>query len=698
MFLLNQNPFLRITIPFIAGIFLSAFNSLSFIPLIFALLCFIIAGIFTLFSGKYQTWSLRWVTGIMFLFFFMFLGMFYATNRTQINTPKNQLEITQDFSNLIVTVDDDVEVRPNSVKTILRIESKITDTSVAVVHGKMLSYFHRDTMSETLKYGDKLIINTKAAVPDGSMNPYAFNYRNYLEQQGVFYTAWIGQGKWQVLERNTGNKLKAYALELRQTILQILHKQLGDGSEYQVAAAIVAGYRTALDADLRQTFANAGAMHVMCVSGLHVGIIFLILSFLLKHMNDKKLMIRITKVIIILCVIWFYAMLTGLSASVLRSATMFSFVTLGMLLQRKVPVYNSLAASALFLLLLNPMYIYQVGFLLSYLAVIGIVALYPPISKLIPARGKIAIKIRDLVAVSVAAQIVTTPISLYYFNQFPNYFIITNILVVPLAGFIIYTAIPALILHSVPLIGDLLSFLLGLLMKAMNNSVMFVDSIPGAVSQNVYISFFQMLILYTVIILAFHGFRNMNKKLLVTALTLTIVFSGSGSLHSIMKMNHQEMIYPHGLNNTYIFTENNTMYVISNENTHELSKNLKRSLGKYITVNKINNIQYVSRDSAAYGNSFAFEFPLIQFADKKILLYDNSWYAKTEQPSLFPDYIFVENNPFLKYPQLTQQFGNATFIFSTANKKNTVRIWENLAKTEQIHYYNVFRDGAFVVK
>ncbi len=698
MFFLNENPFVKIIVPFIFGIlFVHLFNPGFIITLVLGLALFIFLSIDVFFKMKYNTFHNRWVSGLFFCLFFLFAGASYTAYVKNNSSGLGDEEWMNKPVNLIVRIDDDVEVRQNSVKTIVKTYSVLTDSKAIEFRSRMMCYFQRDSSTEQLRYGDRLIIKTYINHPNEAMNPGSFDFRSYLALQGIHYTAWIGEGKWKILKRDEGNTFIAASIKYRNKVLQVLQKQLGDSDEYKVAAAIVTGYRAGLDSDLRQTFSNAGAMHVMCVSGLHVGIVFLIISFFLRFLNNNRLINRIIKVLIILIVIWFYAMLTGFSASVLRASTMFSFVALAMIVNRKVPIYNSLAASALFLLLINPMFIFQPGFQLSYLAVIGIVALFPYIQKIIPAgENKLITRLRDLIAVSIAAQIATAPISLYYFNQFPNYFIITNIIVVPLAGFIIYSAIPALMFANVSYAGDVFGFILGFLVKSMNVSVAFINNMPGSVTQNIYINFIQMLLIYAIIVLLFHGLIKNNKKLLTYAMVSLLLVLSLSSYHSVKKMNHVEMISPYGLGATYVFVENRKCIVITDDVDKEFERRFKNSMGKYLTENRIKEVEFLYRDQMIETGSFYYKYPFIQFLGNRILIYDKKWKISHDIDSMSVSHIFLEKSPFVKFDELSSQYGNPMFIYTSDNKKSTVNIWDRIV-SDDVKSYNVVKSGAFLL-
>ena len=207
-----------------------------------------------------------------------------------------------------------------------------------------------------------------------------------------------------------------------------------EGKQLKVASALLLGYRENLDKELVKSYASAGAMHVLAVSGLHVGILYLLLtrifSFLKKVKKVKNGKFILT--ILIVSFLWFYAIMTGLSASVMRATTMFSFIVIGNeLLNRKTSIYNTLAVSAIILMIINPFIVYQVGFQLSYVAVVGIVYLQPKLNRLFYSRYKLVRGVWAITCVSLAAQIATFPLSLHYFHQFSTYFFISNLIVIP---------------------------------------------------------------------------------------------------------------------------------------------------------------------------------------------------------------------------------------------------------------------------
>lgn len=694
MFFLNQNPFLRVFIPFAVGVIISKLlpaGPIIYLSIIFLLVLFSII----VFYSKLITYSRRYLSGILINILFLLFGVQYTQTYNFIHRSSLSTEFENKSNVFMVEIVDDVEIKQNSVKTIVENIAVLTDSGAVSAQGKMLVYIRKDSLSSVLKYGDRLIVRTSAQKPEGAMNPYAFNYRNYLSSQGIDHRAWVSENSWVFVSSDNGKKVKAFSIKLRNKVLQILKKQLGDNDEYRVASAIVCGYRAELDADLRQTFANAGAMHVMCVSGLHVGILFVILGKIFSFISKRKLWSRILKVFLILSFIWLYALMTGFSASVLRASAMFSFVAMGGLFERKIPIYNSLAASAFVLLLINPGFLSHVGFQLSYLAVIGIVSIYPIIKNHIPIRGKYLSKVTDLIAISIAAQIATAPISLYYFNQFPNYFIITNLVAVPLAGFIIYATIPALAFSNVSYLGDFFAYVLGLLMKILNYSVDFIDKIPGSVSAFVYVSFFQMLLLYLLCFILVQFYLNRNSKLIMPIFLVVMFFVASSSIKAIKNHNHAEMIIPYGVGDAIVFTYDNEIKVFSNELSAGLKSSFKQGFSKYLAVHNIKKISYIPKDFDYLDKSFSFLYPSFQLGDTKGLIITSGVKLAKLEKQINSNIIVLEGDPFLKADELKQNLISSKYVFSISNKPRTINAWKQIFSKEQIPFHNIKEEGYF---
>jgi competence protein ComEC len=308
--------------------------------------------------------------------------------------------------------------------------------------------------------------------------------------------------------------------KVRGDLIESLNEDSVPSKEHGVISALLVGDRSFLDPQLRNDFADAGAVHILAVSGLHVGIIYLLFLSVFNFLLREKM--RLFKFFLILAVLWGYAAFTGFSPSVLRAATMFSFIAAGKYNSRYVNTYNMIAASALFLLAVNPLLITQIGFQLSYLAVIGIVFFHPKFRALLVIENKYIDMLWSLVCVSFAAQLATFPLSIYYFHQFPMLFMITNIVVIPLATLILYFGVAWVVLLWIPFVSDILGWITIIFTRILNTFVELINTIPFAKMDGLYMSSLSVMLTYMIIILV-TAFLTKPSRIVLRFLALTAV-------------------------------------------------------------------------------------------------------------------------------------------------------------------------------
>lgn len=473
-------PLIRLLVVFVAGIvtadsFPVTMNQYKLIGV--SLL--IIALILTIFNWLRTWYPSRWIIGFIVMPAVFSAGLLitlrYQTVR--MTDPLASLPQPQSWIAEITALPDH---RANSIRVKANLLSVATSDGMQPVSTGLLLYLPVNT-GKVPQVGD-LIAGVSRLVPvPGPLNPGAFNYKEYLARKGVLRQGWMPAQSFIILDTQAPRTIVYYSELIRSRLLNIISRKLSDQKVNAVASAILLGYDELLDPELRRTYSGTGAMHVLCVSGLHVGIFYALFAALLFPLSRNRRGETI-KTIILLLLIWGYASVTGLSASVARSATMFTFVAIGKGFQRRTSVLNSLLASAFFLLSLNPYLLFEAGFQLSYAAVTGIVTFQPVLAQWWPARNKIIVYIRDLLTVSVAAQMFTVPIIIAGFHQFPNYFILSNIVVIPLSFLILVSGMATLAFSWVPIAGDLFSWLLGHFIWMMNGGVTIIEKLPGAVT------------------------------------------------------------------------------------------------------------------------------------------------------------------------------------------------------------------------
>ena len=361
--------------------------------------------------------------------------------------------------------------------------------------GKLLLYFAPDPRLPALHAGDLLCMRYRLRPPSPPQHPGAFDYALWLKREHIYLQAWLQTHDWVVAGKDRQNRLGDYAMRIRSWSLETLHRYLGRGDASGLAAALLFGYRGELSPELMQVYANTGAVHVLAVSGMHTAILFVALQFLLKPLLRLR-HLRWLVPLLILAGLWGYALLAGLPPSVNRAAFMCSLLLLATQINRRSQIYNTLAATAFFLLLYEPNWLYSAGFQLSFFAVLGIVWLQAPVRRWWVARNRVVDYFWQLTAVSMAAQLLTLPLGLYYFHQFPTYFWLSNWLVIPLASVLMAGSFLVLLLSPFPGLAQAIGEVTRWLMELQNTIIRQIDALPGAVWDGWSLSFPMLLLLY----------------------------------------------------------------------------------------------------------------------------------------------------------------------------------------------------------
>lgn len=454
-------------------------------------------------------------------FYFFSLGGYLAEVHSS-SRNKNYFVSAEEkrWNNFLVRVQEPPQEKSRSVKCVVEVLEKNGQQKM----GKALVYLQKDSSSLALKYGDLLYLRSRFNPVRSNGNPKEFDYGRYLRIHDIHHQAYLRSSDWRQVGEDA-NLLMSNIFSLREYFSNVLKHSGMSEKNAMVANALLLGQKEYLDKDVLRSYSSAGAMHVLAVSGLHVGIIMLLLTHLFKPVKRLRFG-KSTFLIIVLGGIWFYALITGLSPSVLRASVMFTFVVVGQELQRDTTVYQSILTSAFILIIIEPYIIFQVGFQLSYLAVLGIVYLQPKIENLIYVKNKILFKAWQISAVSIAAQIATFPLGLYYFHQFPNFFMLSNLLVIPLAFFILIVGISYITLHAVPFISDLLFWLLDGLISILNKGVEWVEQLPYSILWGISIEWYEVFLMYLTILLATVAFINRKKSVLWLSLSGVILLLG----------------------------------------------------------------------------------------------------------------------------------------------------------------------------
>lgn len=694
----SVRPFVRILFFFVIGILIAKYTpaigniNISIILIVSAILLFIAVSL-TLITVKHKY---NWLTGIIFGILLIFVGI-YATSLNSGNDENfGHFDKRQTYLASIVSNPSETN---KAVKAIIMASEFESDSTHQNIPQKVLCYFTKDSLSINLKYGDIITFTAKLTIPGGPLNPEEFDYGKYLKQNGISYTTFINDNNWKLIGYDPYNPIIAIAGKLRARILELLRENGLSGDNYAVAAAVLLGYDDSMENDLKQDYIMAGAMHILCVSGLHVGIIYLVISFLLGFMRNNR-MNNLLKAILLLFIVWAYATITGLSPSVQRASLMISTFIIGNFLAHNRDTYNTLAISALILLLINPFLLFNVGFQLSYAAVIGIITFHQPIYKLIYFKNTVVDKIWSISVLSFAAQLATFPIATYYFHFFPPWFWLTNLFTFPLSFLIIATGLVFVSTLWIPLIPKLVGGLLSGMIYLLNYVVGMVKYLPLSGIDHIYTSFPMIVMLYLLMLLTFVMISKQKPGMLFPVIVVIGIILGLVTHHQYNILNQKKVIV-YSINNhsAWDFIDGRQHVLITDSSlTNETGKqdyHLKNSR----TLWGIDKGSHLLLKNDTIFNDILYTMGnFLLFNDLRIYINNGSEQYYPTKSKLPIDLVIIAGRESTDIKKLL-----LVFDFSNVIIDSSVPYWDQkkiteISKKQGISCYNVKEDGAFVIE
>jgi len=707
---LNHIPLLRFLIPFVIGIitavYLKTENLFILISLAFSFLIYLGFLFLNKFNSSYKY---RWIFGILIYINFLLAGYSLTIIYHSINGKSHisQSIDKKDNQLIIGKIIKPPQVKEKTVKVILKIKGIKTDKSWIESNGKVIVYLQKDNKSSLLQINDILSFEPKLKNVPAPKNPNEFDYRKYLSYHLIHQQAFLESNDWNLIQKPSNKGIYKIADETRSYLINTLEKKGLKGKELGVASALILGYKDDIDSQLKSAYSSAGAMHVLAVSGLHVGVIFLVFNFLLKFMEKIKYGIFIKGVLLIF-LLWSYALLTGLSPSVMRAATMFSFIVAAKTINRNSNIYNTLAASAFILLFFNPLLIMEVGFQLSYLAVIGIVTIQPWIYNWFKSRYWIVDKVWEITAISLAVQIATAPLSILYFHQFPNYFMLSNLVVIPLAIVILYLGLITLTFSFVPIISEYLALTLKYIISLLNWSVSFIDSIPYSLTENIRFNVIDSWLIYGAIIfiILLVYFRTFKAFLVSTLCIISFLFLNL--IITYNNLNQKKLIIyniPSYSAINFIDGKDNILMVdlelIQNRSRlmfHVQNNWINNGLNneKIIDLNHLVKKYQLSNNYKISNPNIFTKQNYLQFYNYKIVIVDHSFILTETQEKLSIDCLIIRENLKCNLKDLLALYNPKEIIIDTSNSLYVSEKLQNEAQKLGVKCWAVLIDGAYI--
>lgn len=682
----SNYPITKILFPFILGIFCAYLchyfqkNQLLWFILtinfwLFSLLCL-----------QIKRYKLHWIRDLALTIGFIFAGISCTNFHLRPLTQQEQKMLAETHYWRVRIVDFPV-IREKSVKIVTEILDEHY-TKHRDLHGKGLLYLERCERTELLAYGDILFVAADLSEFSPPTNPDAFNNQQYMRRKGILFSSYVSDPSWQKVGHRNPNIFKSLSRQWQKRLATIFDCAGMSGAENEIIKAILLGDDDTMEPELRASYASAGVSHILCVSGMHVGIIFMIINFLLKPL-DYSTRSKKYKSAFILTIIWLYAGITGMSPSVTRSATMFSFVTIGSLIQRNTNIFHSLFASLFILLVYNPLLLFEVGFQFSYLAVFGIVLFQPRIVAIYHCKTRIGQYFWEMAAVSIAAQLSTFPLSIHYFGQFPNYFLLSNLSVMSLSFIVMVTGIILLVFSFVPFLTTWLSKLLTLEIKLMNGIIVGIQRLPGAVTHNIDYSMLQVLLLYSTLFLFLIAITRRKRAYFWASYAMISLFSFTFCLRKIILLQQQETLVYDIRKATAIYVGWQQQGILFSDTIQSNTDQLYNyAIGNHARRQHAKTV-IVPLDTAHYEAPFAFkQGHFLQANGKSFYLLNRKERLYAIENPILVDVLFLRNNPSQKPEEVAKAIYFQSVIADGSNSRYTIDRWQRYCNEHNIAFEN----------
>lgn len=676
---LNQFPITRIAFWFIAGIFLAFYTNLNFV---FALL---FLGVTLLFFGiafykSNKTFTPNSNFAISLYLVFLSTGITTAVIHNETN---HKNHYTQNESNFENTKNFQLVIREklkNSTKYD-RYFAEVISINYKTYCGKILLNIRKNSAENALKTGNQLLVYDNLLHNFKPNNPNQFDYGKYLEAKGVY-----GQIYTKPTAVKISNKIEKgilyYTSNFRNTIIENLAKSGFKKEELAVITALILGQQQDISPEVLRDYQYAGAVHILSVSGLHVGFILLFITFLLKPIPNTTLG-NTSRLIIIIISLWLFAFVAGLAPSVVRSTVMFTFIAIGMHLNRETNKFHTAIVSMFLILLFKPMFLFDIGFQLSYLAVFFILWLQPLLDKLWEPKNKIIGYFWDILTVSFAAQIGTLPLSIYYFHQFPGLFFVTNLILIPFLSIIMALGTLLMILAYFDWIPLMLSKIVEVFITVTNTIINKIASVESFVLTAIPLSFGLLLVSYLIIISWVIWFQKPRFNKLVITLTSVVFFQIILFSTKWNSENKQEFIVFNTMKKSVIANRTNNLITLFS--SEEITKNSfeDRMLKTYATAN-FSTI----KETKPLTNT-------LLLGSKKILIIDSSAVYKT---SLLPDIIVLSHSPKINLERLLENQKPEVIIADASNYKSYIEAWKETCLKRKIPFQSTYEKGFYSLR
>jgi competence protein ComEC len=679
-------PFLRVATVFALGIFVAEYFGLGYmyflIPGLIALISYI-AGDFYIQNARIKSLA----QGGLLLFMFFSLGGIIS-NRQQQAMNVNYIMADDNMpATLYITLTESLKSSKGfrwlaDVHWLKNNEQKIIGKQTQII----IKFDESDLVAGAYKKGSSLICELKLQDVPRNTNPEAFDFGGLLRYKGILQQGNVKIGKHHADSLTHENIVQRTATATTAYATGVIRKYIESPSNAGIAEALLLGQKTLLGDDIYQSYANTGAIHVLSVSGLHVAIFISGFIWLFNRSKRQDIGWKLFKLLILMAIVWFYVILTGLSPSVVRAGVMVTLYLIGTNLFKTTNSYNILSVAALIMLLYQPFYLFQTSFQFSYISLLSILYFQPKISALWSPPNKALQFLWNLVNISLAAQILIFPFTVYYFHQFPIYFVVSGVIAVPLVSVIIYLGTGVLLIEAFwPKLNAIFGYLLDELVNLLNMCIVEISQWPFSVITDIYINDIVLFIISITLICFIIWLETRNFSFFVAILVCLVVITMQQIHHNFQckKVNKMFVYDTYGGNLVDIFSGDKRWQIVSG--------NLNNKVIQYAAGN--NRIKYYDgiRMDTVTNKSSTY---LYQIGEKKVYInnkYENPEYIQPQKVHL----LVITKEANIHPQKLIGKFKPDIIILERNLPPWQIKKWHICTENTKITIHDIKTKGAF---
>lgn len=682
--LLHKAPFLRLLTATAIGIVWQRYLPLQITAIVATISgCLLLIALYS-FTHLRKRFRLSLLNGLLFTLLFVALGAGLVWLQDMRN---NQQWVGRSAASthILVTLQEPLVEKANSFKAEATVEGIVNGGSVKPAAGRVIVYFRKDSLLPALGYGSQIVFQKPLQEIKNAGNPGSFDYKAYCLYQGITHQVFLSTAEFVPLSTVRTHWLKQLIFSTREWVVNILRRYIAGEKEQGLAEALLIGYKDDLDKNLVQAYSNTGVVHIIAISGLHLGLIYWLLMALTRPLKRKPGLVWL-RLLIVIAALWAFTLLAGAQPSVLRSAVMFTVIALGEGLVRKSNIFNTLACSALVLLCINPYWLWDVGFQLSYTAVLSIVLFYKPVSTwYLPDNGLLKF-LWSLTAVTIAAQVLTLPISVFHFHQFPLLFLFANFVAVPLSSLILLAEILLCALWFIAPLATLVGRLLSPLIGWMNTYVEGLNNLPFAVWNALSISVVQTVLALVAAVAGCFWLMERQRRFAWLSLVSIAGFMALRAVSFTQAEVQRKLIVYNVPKRTAIDIIQGRQYAFIGD-TSLLYDDYLRNF--HLQPSRILH-RTAMTETAGLQNSFLLN-------GKQIVLLDETLAPVIAQQKPVVDVLVLAKNPRVYITKIAAAFDLRQVVIDGSVPPWKATLWKKDCDSLHIACHNVAEDGAFVM-